>query len=393
MCVPALRGEDLSPELLLLSRVKIHELQQLQRQPNFTCVETVERTQRTAVTRRFQLVDTLRLEVALVGGKELYAWPGSKKFEDTEITDMIQGGAIGNGAFGLLARSVFEGRAATFQHRGQEALEGRTEQLARWDYRVPLMLSGYSIRVSKRKATVGYHGSFWVDPKTLDLQRLDLITDDLPVELGLSSATERVDYVRVPIGESTFLLPSGSELRMVDLGGAESRNQIRFTACRQYSGESVVSFADPSPESSATPEARPVKEVELPEGAELVLALSEAIELKSSAVGDPVEARLEGDVRFKKKLLLPKGAIATGRISTLRRNSEYTTLGMIFTDISAEGLHASVKLSLDRTLGVARVPNRNLQSRPIAPNPGEGLVVVPPIQPRLARGTLMYWRN
>jgi hypothetical protein len=368
-------------------------LQQLQRQPNFTCVETVERTQRAATTKRFQLVDTLRLEVALVGGKELFAWPGSKKFEDTEITDMIQRGAIGNGAFGLLARSVFEGRSATYDYRGEEKLEGRTEKLVRWDYKVPRLLSGYSIRVGARKAVVGYHGSFWADPMSLDLRRLEVIADDIPLELGLSSASERVDYTRVPMGEGTSLMPSASELRMMDLGGSESRNQIRFTACRKYSGESVVSFAEPSEESTATPEARPVKEVELPPGMELGLTLSEAIELKNSAVGDPVEARLSGDVKFNRRVLLPKGAVAMGRISMLRRTPDFTTVGMIFTEIAAEGLHASVTLTLDRTIGVGRIPNRNLQPRLISASPGEGLIVVPSTQPRLMRGMLMYWRN
>jgi hypothetical protein len=398
MCVAAVNAQpadsaELSPELLLLARVRHHELQQLQRQPNFTCVETVERTQRTAATKRFQLVDTLRLEVALVGGRELFAWPGSKKFEDTEITDMIQRGAIGNGAFGLLARSVFEGRSATYDHRGAETLEGRSEKLVRWDYKVPRLLSGYSIRVGTRKAVVGYHGSFWADPKSLDLRRLEVIADDIPPELGLAAASERVDYARVPMGEGTSLMPSASELRMTDLGGTENRNQIRFTACRQYSGESVISFEDPSPEATATSEARPVKEVELPNGLELTLSLSEAIELKNSAVGDPVEARLSGDVKFNRQVVLPKGAVATGRISTLRRNSEFTTIGMIFNEISAEGLHASVTLKLDRTLGVGRVPNRNSQPHLIPASPGEGLIVVPSTQPRLMRGTLMYWRN
>jgi hypothetical protein len=85
--------------------------------------------------------------------------------------------------------------------------------------------------------------------------------------------------------------------------------------------------------------------------------------------------------------------VASGRISALRRNPDFTTIGMIFNEIAAEGLHASVKLSLDRTLGVGRVPNRNGQPRPISASPGEGLIVVPSTQPRLMRGTLMYWRN
>src|SRR6185295_10948753 len=114
------------------------------------------------------------------------------------------------------------------------------------------------------------------------------------------------------------------------------RNQIRFTACRQYSGESVVSFADPSEESLASKEPRVEQEVELPGGLSLTISLETALEIKSSAVGDPVEARLHGDVKHKGRILLPKGAVVSGRISTLQIKTEFTLLGLTFTDIAAE---------------------------------------------------------
>jgi hypothetical protein len=339
-------------------------------------------------------VDTLRLEVALVGGKEMFGWPGSKKFEDVDITEMVQRGAIGNGSFGLHARSVFGGRAATYQYRGEELLENlSTEKLVKWDYKVPRFLSGYSIRVGERKAIVGYHGAFWAEPKTLDLRRMDVIADDIPAELNLSAASDRIDYLRTKIGEGDFLLPLGSELHMVDLGGTENRNQIRFSACRQYSGESVISFADPAPEISTAPVQRMVQEVTLPPGLDFTLALTEAIELKTSAVGDAIFGRLQNDVKLKGRVLVPKGALASGRISTLTRIGEHVSLGMTFSEIATENIHAVVNLKLDGILGVSRLTERGTGFRSAAPNPGEGIVNVPATQPRILRGTLMYWRN
>src|SRR6184192_2261693 len=101
---------ELAPETLLLSRIRLSMSQNLKRQPNYTCVETVERSRRAGATRKFQLQDTLRLEVALVDGKEMFAWPGSRNFEDTDLRNMVTTGAIGNGNFALHARSIFEGR-------------------------------------------------------------------------------------------------------------------------------------------------------------------------------------------------------------------------------------------------------------------------------------------
>jgi hypothetical protein len=74
----------LAPEVIQLARIRDRMLMNLAHQPNYTCVETIERSQRSGPTRKFALLDTLRLEVALVDGKEMFAWPGEKKFEDTE---------------------------------------------------------------------------------------------------------------------------------------------------------------------------------------------------------------------------------------------------------------------------------------------------------------------
>src|SRR5450756_567881 len=112
--------------------------------------------------QRFELVDMLRLEVALVDDRELFAWPGSKKFGDTELRHMVSGGAIGNGNFALHARAVFMGNGPVFTFRGEDKLEGR--RALRFDFKVSLLNSGYRIRVNDQEAVVAYHGSFWADP-------------------------------------------------------------------------------------------------------------------------------------------------------------------------------------------------------------------------------------
>ena len=75
----------LSPELLTLARVKVRMNEVLSRQPNYTCVEEIERSHRRSPKRKYELQDMVRLEVALVDGHELFAWPGSKKFDDAEL--------------------------------------------------------------------------------------------------------------------------------------------------------------------------------------------------------------------------------------------------------------------------------------------------------------------
>ncbi len=89
----------------MLERIRIRVAERLGKLPNFTCLETVERSTR-AKGGRAQLLDTIRLEVALVDGQEMFAWPGSQKFEHKDLRELVSG-TISNGQFAMLAQSVF----------------------------------------------------------------------------------------------------------------------------------------------------------------------------------------------------------------------------------------------------------------------------------------------
>jgi hypothetical protein len=322
---------ELSPDLLLLTRIKTNMESTLRRQPNYTCVQQVERSQRLSPRQRFELVDMLRIEVALVDGKELFAWPGSKKFEDTELSRMVSGGAIGNGNFALHARAVFMSNGPVFTFRGADTVDGR--RAVRFDFSVSLLNSGYHIRVNDREAIVAYHGSFWADPETADAIRLLVVADDLPPTLGLSRATDRMDYARIAIGGSDFLLPAASELTMIDLNRNENRNRTRFTSCRQYMGESVLSFAEPQPEeTAAAPTAAESRPEELPGGLAADVRLATEIDSDKAMVGDPVEAVLEHPIKHKHQVLMPQGTTLAGRIVRFERRRDDSLLDIEFTE-------------------------------------------------------------
>jgi len=385
--VPALlaMAASLCAQDLLLARIKNRMADNLRRQPNYTCLETIERTRRPHGAKA-QIADTLRMEVALVEGKELFAWPGSKKFEDTDLRDMISTGTFGSGNYALHARTVFLSSAPTFEARGETTLRGRT--LIRYDFRVARLVSGYHMTVGTKEAIVGYRGSFYTDPETLDVQRLEVVVEEIPPELGVTAASDSVTYGWLDIGGRPFLLPLESELAMV-LGGQENRNYTRFTGCREYSGESVLRFDDPLPDQAAGPV---VEEVEIPAGLSVTLALSTALDLSHAAVGDPVEAELRGDLKHRKQVLAPKGARVAGRITRLERHDDHIVFGVSFQEMEWPGWRARVKLELDRMLGVdAAVFGR---TRPIYDSrPGEGIVLLRPGRARLSRGILMLWRT
>jgi hypothetical protein len=363
----------------------------LKHQPNYTCVETIERSSRAKLTNKLKIVDTLRMEVALVDGQELFAWPGAKKFEDSDLSKMVTTGAIGNGNFGTHAQALFTTHSATFHYLGEEDFQGK--KAIRFDYEVPRMLSGYRIRVSKASAIVGYHGSFYADPATFDMERIEVMADDLPPELLLTSAEDIIDYAIARIGESDFLLPAQSELSMIGIAGGEERNHVKFTACRQFSGESVVTFGDaPATEPAAAPIA--TREFDLPEGLPVELVTTKEIDLQTAAIGDPVDARVNRDVKQKGEIVIPKGATATGRITRLEKYDNYSILGIEFPEIEAPGIRARMKGSLTSTAGLMTATRGRAPMRPRSPRlPGEGIVPVNATQRHLTKGCIMFWRT
>jgi len=307
----------LDPETLLLAQIKVRMEENLLRQPDYTCLETIERSRRRPPARRYQLLDTVRLEVALVGGKELFSWPGAREFQDRDLRELVPTGTIGTGSFALHARSVFLSSWPRYRRVGEETLAGR--RCHRYDYSVALAGSGYYLRVGERKARVPYEGSFWVDADSLDLVRLIVEARQIPPELELESVTETIDYARVAIGEGEFLLPVRSETILVDVAGAEHLNRTSFTDCRQYVGESRLTFDEP-PDSPPAPAPAPAPvEVELPENAYVELELKSVIEGSRSRIGDPVEAILRAPIRRGREVVMPKGAVARGRLVHLER--------------------------------------------------------------------------
>jgi hypothetical protein len=400
LCLAGMLGAaDLPPEVLLLARVREHMSGMLNNLPNYTCLQTIERSQRRAPKNKPRLVDIVRIEVALVQGRELFAWPGSGRFVDTEISDLVPGGAIGNGSFALHAKAVFQSGAPAIQYAGEEFWNGR--RTLKWTFAVPQSRSGFALRVGNDEAIVGYTGEFRVDPVTLDALRLEVSTKEIPERLRLRSAFNAVEYSRTKIGGSEFLLPSLAELRMVDTDGGESLNRTQFSACRQYTGESTLSFDDPAP---GPQQVEAERWLEAPAGLQISLQLLNTVMLHDAAVGDPITAVLTKVLKLPDGTLLPKGALIHGRLTHLRhgymKRYDALAIGMKFFEIESGRTH----VRLDATLQDITTPNPAfLSSAPVAKGlPSErvenetifgSIFFVRESITRLERGLRMVWRT
>jgi hypothetical protein len=365
-------------------------LANLARMPDYTCRLSIERSLRRHDARRFRAIDAVHIEVGYVDGKELYAWPG-QKFEDKALDQLMPaGGAVGTGDFALHVNYIFRGNAATFTYAGRGVQEGR--QAVQFDYRVPRPKSKYVVVHGSNMAVVGYHGSFWADAGTLLLIRLQIETEEIPAKLKTKRAGSTVTYGLTRIGASDFLLPLTSELFLVDTNGDERRNLTRFEQCRQYQGESVVSFAEPVGGAEAP---KPVTEVHLPPGMLVEMTLKTPIMGERAVIGDPVKAEVPRDVVKAGTVIIPKGARVTGRITRIKEVSRgripYRVVGLQFSTLEFDGGRAEFLGSLE-SLAFAGA-QYSLASAPYALAPGEGMVFVKGNVLHIPAGVHMVWRT
>lgn len=296
--------------------------------PRYTCVETVERktfipkqkdhaTCQNVERGTYLLLDSrdrLRLDVGVVGGREVYSWHGEKQFHDTGLDDLVGYGPIGSGMFSTFLAAIF-GKA-----RGHYLFTGTINQdgYRRGEFRftMPQKMSDYEVHSGRMHFVTGYTGGFSVDWTRADLLSLRTVTDQLPRETDLCSIEIRTNYRQVELGGSVFLLPGEVATTMLQRDGGQQQTQTKYEDCRTFSGEATLHFDGSA--SSPDPQATQASRIEdLPRGLLLRIRLASKIDAKSSWVGDPVEGMLDQSLRKGKEVIAPKGTRVEGRVTRL----------------------------------------------------------------------------
>ena len=343
--------QGLPPGTLLLARVKAHMREELARLPNCSCLETVHRDHQPA-GGKMRPLDTIRLEVLYSEGHELYASPGDRGFGDNHPIDFVGSGTIGNGHFALFLSDVISEHGLSYEYKGEEPLFGR--RLARYDYRVPLNLSGDTIDLPEGSGTVGMKGSFWADPATYDIVRIAMEADEIPLTLPIVASTTSIDYAHTNLGGTDFLLPQSADSRLVRFSGEESRNHIEFTHCHLYGAQSSISFGPTQgfPQFAASSVLQMTREL-LP-ALQVAIKVSTRITEKT-AVGALIEGKVEGNVLHKNSVLIPDGSPVRGRVRRLEWYDDkggYFVVALEFTEIEAAGTRYRFFADLEGTDGL-----------------------------------------
>jgi len=353
-------AQDLPPGVLLLSRVKAHMREELQRLATISCVETVEREHQPPKGKLHPL-DTIRLEVLTNGEKELFASPGDRKFSENHPMSYAGSGTLGNGLFGPYLKDIFVSEIVASEYKGEEEAGGRL--LARYEYRIPLLFSAQTIHMVEGSGTVSLQGSYWVDPRNYDVVRLELNAGDFPPMLPVTEMKTVITYARTVLSDRLeVLLPDTADVRLVKQSGEISQNRVGFTHCRIFGAESTIDFNAPdAPEQPPRFGAATVDETlrPLPPGLPIAVKLSSQISADTT-VGSLIEGVVENNVRMKRDVVVPAGSPVRGRIRRLERYAEpfpYFVVGLEFTEVEVQGIRRlfyADLISLEPAPGVER---------------------------------------
>ena len=332
---------DLPPGVLLLSRVESHFNEELQRLGTITCLETVQR-EHQAAHGKMRPLDTVRLEVLTNGDKESFASPGDRKFSENHPMSYAGSGALGTGLFGPYLKAILLSGGAASQYKGEQEVGG--QRLAHYDYQIPLLVSGQMIQTAEGSGKVGLHGSYWVDPQTYDVTRLEMNADDIPLTLPVAGLTTSINYAPTHLANDlVVLLPQAAEVRLVMNSGEINHNRIQFTHCRVFGAESTIDFNGPGPAeqdsrfgvASVDDTLRP-----LPGGLRIAVKLRSLIS-GDMAVGTLIDGVVASSVMAKHTVVIPADSPVRGRIRRMESYTNpfpYVIVGLEFTEVEVQGI-------------------------------------------------------
>lgn len=361
----------------------------LARIPNYTCTQTINRWRRGEPCLMCEYSDRLRLEVAVVGKKEQYAWPGAGAFEDQGISEFVGHGSILTGDFAGFARGVFLNDHAAYAYAGDTRLGSR--RAFRYSFNIPVDHSGFRAQAGQAHAVVGYFGSFWVDAETLDVLRLDFRTAEIPRHVGIERAACSILYGRVRIGDSDFLLPQTTETTILSRNGLRSRNLTRYGACHQYVGRSTIRYEASGEPSPAPPPKPGLPAASVPPRLPLDAVLESPIVVSECAIGDAVTWVIASPVHSG-DFLVPQGALLRGRIVRLvlyQRPQRFTMLGLRVSALEFDGCRFEVRGGLLNLTGLTG--RSRLEGPGVETHGADAVVFLGPTQPAIRKGSHFYW--
>ncbi len=352
----------------VLARARDIVLSRIDRLPNYTCVQTINRSYfkpgvepgscdkmigeriRKPSNPQLEATDRLRLDVKVSEGTEVGSWAGANKFDSRSIVDIVGSGPIGTGPFGTLMSDIFSNKGASFQYMGE--VSGDNAPLLEYRFQIPVQSSHYLIRAGQDWVATGYDGEIRIDASSFEVKRLRVRTGELPRETQSCEATSAVDYQIMKVGTGDALIPDVSVLHFLLRDGSENESITTYSNCHEFHGESTIHFED-MPE-TAVADAKTAEARVIPAGVTVILTLDTPIDSDTAAAGDVIEAKVRKNVYFgkHKEIAIPAGATVRGRLTLMQHRiggDGRFEIGILLESIEMNGTETPFYAKLDRS--------------------------------------------
>jgi len=228
--------------------------------PDFVCTEIIQRYKRgqTAVlfpgrvgastapgTPSWEPIDRLTVRLSFFQQKEDHKLELVNDRPTTLQYDSLDIGVTVTGEFGGMLKQIFDPASqASFHWRSWKKAGKR--RLAVYGYTVAAAHSRFFVERGPRsgevnRAVVGFHGTVEIDTETGDIFHFDYTATGIPMSVALTHSATSVDFDRVEVGGSSYVLPVRSE---TELEGPKLavKNAIEFRAFGKFGASSTVNF-------------------------------------------------------------------------------------------------------------------------------------------------------
>ena len=241
------------------------------RLPDFTCRRVTGHFRKKSGGGDWQFQVKVAQELSYYGHEEHYQIVEVNDVPKKKLPLSVvgEGFVSTNGNFGWILAQLFDpATQPAFQWKGWETLRNRPAYV--FSYRVALANSqaqssrcvSWVLFQNCKSVTYGYHGLLYIERNSLDVMRITLEPEDVPV--SHSPGSESVDYERVTVAGAEYLLPVADTYE-TSTGKILFRNDSVYQDYRKFTAESsMTTTMDPVP---AAPAAAPPSASPRPERA------------------------------------------------------------------------------------------------------------------------------
>jgi hypothetical protein len=211
--------------------------------PNYLVRQHTTRYWSDTAKVEWRPLDVLSLTVVYENGKESYRNVRVNSKLTSKPLEALSG-TVSQGEFGsTLADLLSSSTNAEFRRRGTTQVGGHSAW--RFDFKVELTNSHWTIRTGSQSIRPAYKGAVWVERDTARVLRIEMQAQNLPGDYPLDVSEWVVEYGSVKLGTHEFLVPVKAEVLACWRGSAQcSRNATEFRNYQRFTGESDLYLVD-----------------------------------------------------------------------------------------------------------------------------------------------------